>query len=240
MEAFRLRFLPEQPDPVPLYFVPIRLDLIKEHSELIAAIKADTSPVAVVLDTLNRGLVGSERNDKDMSEYVRAADAIREAFNCSVIIVHHCGINDSRPRGHTSLTGAADAQIAVKRGTNDSFVATVEFMKDGPQGITVGSRLESVEIGTDEDGETITSCVVVAAEAPEPTSSGTRLTPNQETFLEVLSAAKGPLTSEEWRERAVEAGLGSKRKAWAWDLRHALHKKGLVYEGANGWSTKSI
>jgi len=26
-------------------------------------------------------------------------------------VIHHCGINGDRPRGHTSLTGAADAQI---------------------------------------------------------------------------------------------------------------------------------
>jgi hypothetical protein len=32
-----------------------------------------------------------------------------------VVIVHHCGIEGTRPRGHSSLTGAADAQLAVKR-----------------------------------------------------------------------------------------------------------------------------
>ena len=109
------------------------IDLVKEHTDLIAAIRAALTepPVVVVLDTLNRSLVGSESSDTDMSNYVRAADAIRDAFTCAVIIVHHCGINDSRPRGHTSLTGAADAQLAVKRDLNGTICVTVEFMKDG-------------------------------------------------------------------------------------------------------------
>ena len=94
------------------------IDLVKEHEELIAAIRTiDPPPVAVVLDTLNRSLNGSESSDEDMSAYVRAADAIRETFDCAVLIVHHCGIK-LRPRGHTSLTGAADAQLAVKRDIN--------------------------------------------------------------------------------------------------------------------------
>ena len=115
-----------------------------------------------------------------MSNYVRAADAIRDAFSCSVIIVHHCGINDTRPRGHTSLTGAADAQLAVKRDINGNIGVTVEFLKDGEAGETIASKLESVEVGTDEDGDTITSCFVVEADQPTTTmAKGPRLTPNQ-------------------------------------------------------------
>jgi hypothetical protein len=37
-------------------------------------------------------------------------------------------------------------------------------MKDGPEGDTIASRLEGVDVGTDDDGETITSCVVIPAE----------------------------------------------------------------------------
>lgn len=84
-----------------------------------------------MLDTLNRSLNGSESSDEDMSAYVRATDAIRETFDCSVLVIHHCGINDSRPRGHTSLTGAADAQLSVKRDFTGNILVTAEFMKDG-------------------------------------------------------------------------------------------------------------
>ena len=89
---------------------------------------------------------------------------IRAAFGCLVVIVHHCGIAGSRPRGHTSLSGADDAQIAIERNEDGSITATVEHMKDGRAGAAMASRLERVELGTDDDGDPITSCVVVPAD----------------------------------------------------------------------------
>ncbi len=66
--------------------------------------------------TLNKSLLGSESKDADMSNYIRAAEAIRDAFQCVVMIVHHCGLDETRPRGHTSLPGAVDAQLSVVPG----------------------------------------------------------------------------------------------------------------------------
>ena len=240
VEAFRQKFLGEDSEGVPFFLQPVTIDLVKEHEELIAAIRAiDSPPVAVVLDTLNRSLAGSESSDTDMSNYVRAADAIRDAFGCAVLIVHHCGINDLRPRGHTSLTGAADAQIAVRRDINGSIGVTVEFLKDGEAGETIASKLESVEVGTDEDGDTITSCVVVETDQPTATAAkGPRLTANQSTMLAILQRAGRPLTAEEWTDQAREAGLNISRVATYWDLRMALLGKGLAYEGVNGWLPK--
>jgi hypothetical protein len=173
-EAFRLKFLEEHHGPIPLYLVSATLDLVRDRVALIAAIQTalgTIEPVAVVLDTLNRSLVGSESNDEDMAAYIRAADAIREAFSCAVIVVHHCGIDATRPRGHTSLTGAADAQLSVRRDA-DNVIVSVEYAKDGPQGDRVASRLESVKVGTDEDGEPITSCVVMPADTEVTTGCG--------------------------------------------------------------------
>jgi len=101
---------------VPFYLEPVPLDLVRDHRALIAAIRrqlGDDKPVAVVLDTLNRSIRGSESSDEDMTAYVNAADAIRTAFECAVIVVHHCGIDGTRPRGHTSLTGTCAAQLAT-------------------------------------------------------------------------------------------------------------------------------
>ena len=91
-----------------------------------------------MLDTLNRSLVGSELKDEDMSAYIGAAEEIRQAFNCAVVIVHHCGIDGTRPRGHTSLTGAVDAQIAIRR--DGATIAKIEWMKDGEEGDKIASR----------------------------------------------------------------------------------------------------
>jgi len=140
--AFRKRSLAGHVDKVPLFLEPITLDLVRDHRALIAAIKrqlGEEKPVAVALDTLNRSIRGSESSDEDMTAYVNAADAIRAAFDCAVIIIHHCGIDGTRPRGHTSLTGAADAQLAIKRDTENKIIVTVEWMKDGPEGGIIAS-----------------------------------------------------------------------------------------------------
>ena len=240
MEAFRQRFLPEDVDSVPFYLQPAPMDLIKEHQDLITAIRElESAPVAVVLDTLNRSLTGSENSDEDMGAYIKATDAIREAFDCSMLVVHHCGINDSRPRGHTSLTGAADARLAVTRDAAKNILVDVEFMKDGEGDQTIVSALESIDVGEDMDGGVITSCVVVPSEAVQIEHRGTKLTANQQTMFDVLVKAGRPLSADEWTDQAAEAGLSTKRRAWAWDLRNALQKKGLVYEGVNGWSPNS-
>jgi hypothetical protein len=240
IEAYRQRHIAEGAEGIPFFLQSVTLDLIKEHSDLIAAIQANgVIPVAVVLDTLNRSLNGSESSDEDMGAYVRAADAIRETFNCSVLVVHHCGVNDTRPRGHTSLTGAADAQLSVKRDYAENIVTSVEFMKDGEAGAEIISKLDFFEIGLDEDGDPITCGVVVEAEAPAKAMREAKLRPNEQTSFNILQAANGNLPTEEWNEKAREAGLGLKRRADLHDIRESLRRKGLVYEGPNGWSVIS-
>jgi hypothetical protein len=240
IEAYRQRHLAEGAEGIQFFLQPVTIDLVKEQQDLIAAIRASgVRPVAVVLDTLNRSLNGSESSDEDMSAYVRASDAIRESFDCAVIVVHHCGINDSRPRGHTSLTGAADAQLSVKRDHAENIVVTVEYMKDGEAGAEISSKLELFEIGMDKDGDPITCGVLVAAEAPAKAVRDARLKPNEQTYFSILQDAGQSLSLEDWNEKAREAGLGIRRRTDLHDYRRRLLKKGLVYEGMNGWSVNS-
>jgi hypothetical protein len=151
----------------PFYLITDRTDLVRDNGTLIAAIKEQMqeTPAAVIIDTLNRSLAGSESSDEDMAAYIKAADAIREAFDCALVIIHHCGVDGTRPRGHTSLTGAVDAQIAVLRDeATDDVISKVEWMKDGTEGDIIASRLQIAELGADEDGEPITSCIIMPAE----------------------------------------------------------------------------
>jgi hypothetical protein len=150
-------------DDPPFLLLPSPLDLVNDVNTLIADIAAQLDgavPIVIVLDTLNRTLAGSESRDQDMSAYIAACDRIRARFACTVLIVHHCGLNETRPRGHTSLIGAVDAQIAVSERGSDLIIAQVEFMKDGPDGAVFGGRRAPVEVGVDENGKAITSCVV--------------------------------------------------------------------------------
>jgi len=213
-EAYRRQHMPraERGEHIPFYLQPHMLDLINDYDALIGAIKPYGDPAIVVLDTLNRSLNGSESRDEDMSAYVRAADAIREQFNCAVIIVHHCGIVGTRPRGHTSLSGAADAQIAVVRDDNRNVVARIEFMKDGiGEGDVYVSSLIPIDLGADEDGDMITSCVIVETTETPRFVRSSRTSEAVSVALRALRDAvadnDAPVSETVWAERAYALGV---------------------------------
>jgi hypothetical protein len=194
VDAFRQQRFDDELGDVPgFYLVKERTDLVRDNAELIKCIRSQCTagkPAVVVIDTMNRSLVGSESKDEDMAAYIKAADTIKEAFECAVIVIHHCGINESRPRGHTSLTGAADVQISVKKDADSNIIATVEFAKDMAEGAVIGSRLEVVELGEDQDGDQITSCAVMSAQVssvPEPKKL--RETKTIKTFRDAFTEA---------------------------------------------------
>lgn len=192
VEAFRQQHNVER---AAFHLITDRTNLVQDHRALIAAIKAaNVNPAAVVIDTLNRSLPGSESRDEDMSAYVKAADAVCEAFGCTVIIIHHSGVDENRPRGHTSLGGAVDAQLAIRRDAANNIITEVEWMKDGDtEGSTMVSKLERIEVGTDDEGNILSSCVVVpvedAALAPRGKDKSRRLSKADATALRALHEA---------------------------------------------------
>jgi hypothetical protein len=191
IEAIRRHYELDEGQHVPLYVMPGQANLIADHKTLIADIAGqlgDTKPICVVLDTLNKSLMGSESKDTDMSAYVRAAEAIRDAFKCVVIIVHHCGLDDTRPRGHTSLPGAVDAQLAVAREGN-AVTVTVEMMRDGPEETVVTSMVEVIEVGEDYAGKLLTSLVIKPGEPRAGGNMGARWTGALTMFRRALSEA---------------------------------------------------
>ena len=214
------------------------LNLRKEAGALIADIEAQllVPPRVVFIDTLNRSLVGSESKDEDMAAYLAAAAKIEQFFNCLVVLVHHCGIDGTRPRGHTSLTAAVDVQLAVERRADREIVVRVELAKDMAEGTEIFSRLEMVEVGADPDGDPITSFVVLPAERNTAAVTEVQLTQNQETMLRLIRAAgREGLTTETWNDQARQIGIGTRRHATLYDLRESLKMKKVVHQDGEQW-----
>jgi hypothetical protein len=188
-EAWRQRHLADHDGLVPFNLIDVPVDLVADHKALIKDIEGQVSeiPAIVVIDTLNRSLNGSESKDEDMSKYIRAADTIRARFGCLVIIIHHCGVEGSRPRGHTSLTGADDAQIAVYRETDGNITVTVEHMKDGEASAPMDNKLELVEVGLNDEGDPITSCIIVPADGAASSKGRAKLSPIARAGLRALN-----------------------------------------------------
>jgi hypothetical protein len=151
----------------PFYLLDVPVNVIADHEELSKDIRGQLAPAVpsvIFIDTLNRGLVGSENDSADMAKFIRAADAIRKEFGCEVVLVHHCGIAGGRPRGHSSLDGAVDAMIAVKRDEAGNVIVNVEELRDGASGAVMVCRLENVDLGEDDDGDPIGSLAIVPVE----------------------------------------------------------------------------
>jgi hypothetical protein len=170
------------------------LDLIKDVDTVVADIGLQYGgrPIKIItIDTLNRSLRGSESKDDDMAAYVRAATLLAEKFQCVVTIIHHCGHNEERPRGHSSLLGAVDALIEIKKDGAGLVHSEVEEMRDGPTGGTTVSRLEVVNVTYDVNDELITSCVIVpTTDTPSPDHQAVRrLSAKDQIALDALHKA---------------------------------------------------
>lgn len=130
-----------------------------------AVLKAKAS--FLVIDTLARAIgPGSENEGRDMGIIVSALDRIRRETGSHVCIVHHCGKDASKGmRGHSSLLGAADATVEVKR-DGEARCARLAKVKDGKDGDEHGFTLQVVDLGQDEDGDPITTCIIAPCSDP--------------------------------------------------------------------------
>ncbi len=130
--------------------------------DLASAIKANGNGAGVVvLDTLNRAAPGADENDsKAMGQIIAAGKELQTLIGGLVLLVHHTGKDASKGlRGHSSLHAALDAAIEVRR-DGDRREWLIAKSKDGEDGAAHPFRLDVVELGIDEDGEAVTSCVV--------------------------------------------------------------------------------
>lgn len=99
-------------------------NMISEINEIAA--QANEPPVMIIIDTMARALPGNadENSTKDTGLFIKECDNLQTTYNCSVIIVHHTGHNETkRARGSSALKGAMDVEIMV------SSDGTIEWTK---------------------------------------------------------------------------------------------------------------
>lgn len=139
--------------------------------------KAGFTPRLIVLDTLSRSITDlNESDSRDIMKFVEHAQEIAEEFDALVMPIHHCGKDESRGmRGSSALHGAADAEWLVTRDQKKVRRIVVEKMKDGPESGKLRYDLRDEDLGPDEHGERIVTCVaeVYVDTATESERSGT-------------------------------------------------------------------
>ncbi len=152
------------------------VDLRSSHDDADALIEelrehnrrdAENTIRLVVIDTLNIALAGGNENDsQDMGAFVTTVKHIADALACFVLVVHHSGKDEARgSRGHSSLLGAVDTELEVKREQGAPGLMRVTKQRDGEDGTEHGFELKPVLMGIDGDMEEVWTCVAVEADA---------------------------------------------------------------------------
>lgn len=146
----------------------------------------------VIGDTLARLSAGANENSgEDMGIVVRHIDYIREQCNTHFLLIHHCGKDTARGmRGWSGLRAATDTEIEVTADQDTGMhAAEITKQRDIPgKGDRIGFRLQSVELGRNKWDKPITSCIVLAADAPEKQTQSRRTSEIAGAILEVLTS----------------------------------------------------
>lgn len=132
----------------------------------------------VAVDTLSASVPGADENSaQDMSPVLAALQTMAAELDCLVLVVAHTGKDETRGlRGWSGLLGNADGVIMLESPEGEGRVGTVLKVKDGPSGDRFGFALRQVELGHDEDGDPITTCIIEETDAPETTRPGRKPT----------------------------------------------------------------
>jgi hypothetical protein len=173
---------------------------------LIAAIEAaGVKPGFMVVDTTAKTIGSAEENGPGMAAFVWNAGALAGHFGCFVLAVHHVGHGEDaqkRPRGWSGVIGAGDTLILCEReGEGFETALTVQKEKDEASGFSLTAHLTRVILGTDRDGDEISTLVVdnvVKAEAVAKIEAKAPVATQRRLLMDVVREAIGE-AGEEFR-----------------------------------------
>lgn len=181
------------PDNAGFLLAPFRLTSPQDVADLAAVCPQGC---VVFIDTLNRAAPGMDENSsRDMSNVIEGAKQLQRQIGGLVVLIAHTGKDATKGlRGHSSLFAALDAAILVSR-DGDVRSWQLDKAKDGKDGVEHRFKLQVVSLGTDEDGDELTSCVVEPNESPQVPGRNRPLTANQQlgmdTFNEAIKSVSG-------------------------------------------------
>jgi hypothetical protein len=141
----------------------------KDAADIVKSIKAWGGADIVIVDTFAQVMPGANENaGEDVGKALTHCKRIHELTGAMIILIHHAGKDASKgARGWSGLRAAADAELEVVREATGRSLRLTKS-KDGEDGMAWGFDLEIITVGTDEDLDPITSCVVIEAQMPVP------------------------------------------------------------------------
>lgn len=200
---------------------PVNLNVAETLTSVVDACRTLAwKPVAVMIDTLSKFSPGMKENDNgEVAAFLAALSvALRDEFDCTVLLVAHSGHAESgRPRGAYVLTANPDAEYIVERPSQGMIVTvTRDRFKDTAGLPPLAYEARVVDLGRlDVHGEPVTSLALEATDPVLPAAkSKGGLGKNQERGLCAL---------REW----VRANPGNSTHITTIDLQSLLKTQGI-------------
>jgi len=199
---------------------------------------ANAEPDVVFFDTLARNFgPGDENATTDMTTAIAALDRIRYETGCTVVVVHHSGLQDkTRGRGNSALKGALDWEYMFTR-SGDVVEVECTKVKDAERPPPEAFALDVVVI---DEAKGIRSVSLRKTDAPKPAPTS-RKGKHQKAALAMLEnlldqhrenlAAGGhdpsgaKVTLNNWRDACVDDGMP--RPRW-YDAKTAMQAAGEI------------
>jgi AAA domain len=146
----------------------------------------------VVIDTISKGIAaggGDEDKAKDQNIVLANLRRVEELTDIHIACVGHTGKDEGRGhRGSNANVGDMDLMVQI---TGDGAVKTATVIKinDGHEGPLTHYKINSALLGTDDDGDAITTAIISdeAAEAEAETKSKRGLNGAERRALELLT-----------------------------------------------------
>jgi hypothetical protein len=155
-------------------------------------------PGVIVVDTLHRFLAGDENSSQDAKTMIDACANLMREFGCSVILVHHTGVSDEaqhRARGSSAWRGALDIEISIVPATSNLPMQIIQRKsKDAELAPTINVELQQVTIPgwLDEDGQPVTSAVMVPSTMQATVKTDSKLAAHRKTIENAWWASGTP------------------------------------------------
>lgn len=188
------------------------------YQQVVDSLHANgAAPRLILIDTLNRFQSGDENSAQDTRVFLSYCERLMQDFSCTVLIVHHTGLNDDakyRARGSSAWKGALDNEISVEKGKDGTITVRQVKVKDAEPLPPLYLELEPVQIAgwVDEDGEPVTSAVL--SKGKEPTRTMTKKEAADVTALRAAFTEGGRIvngvpyiTRDAWQAYMVGQGM---------------------------------
>jgi hypothetical protein len=221
-------------EDVPLYICPTAANLReaagrKELGALIAELPE--KPAFIVIDTLAHALCGGDENSaQDVGAFNNGVKGLIEHTGACVLVLHHPGKNAANgARGSSALLGAVDTELEV---VDNQLRPTKQ--RDVEISEPIGFKLATLAIGLDEDGDPVTSCVVLPALiSRRPTYKIKDGSTADMAFTKLceLRPTNTPITEAEWKQACEE--FTPNRHRWA-EAKHRLTRARLITVDEDG------